>query len=560
MPAPPKIPAPLAPARLLAYRPDLIRQKRQRRRAAALAGAVGRDASAVDVLAGWLNTNTDQDVGDLESLLGDRFTVHLAGLAPDERADADADALHADLALELGWKALRGHGPREVLRVLHLAGPGGAPRTTVEKVARAGSGAVDDVLAAAFAVVDGERVRLGPGLLSFVAARPDRKAARRERAQRWLTAVRADLDAGVAHIEPAAARAMEIAADDAQSDFAAALALSLAGRLRVQRNLDGARATALAGRAGLAEEGGRVSAIRAALDLELGLIELAGGDPAATAARLDEAEDGLSKALDRDAEAVAALRGRMRVARAQAHLVAGRPTDALALLEEPAPEDAEVVRLQAIASALLELGTADALERAVSPAKEAESLSDPESQFGAGVVLTLAQAGDDAEADARLERARVLAGGNLDRPATPSLPLALHELGVRAAGRGEFESAATLLDEASMLAASLLPRRHPLRCTIAYTRGLLLLTVGETARSERHLERAVDGWAKLDAATHPRALLSEATRCWLDTADRGRSGRAGAEAMRRSIDALEEQVGADHGAVARLRELLAAVP
>ncbi|GEM_PF-2426582 len=550
-----KIPAPLAPARLLIYRPDLTRQKRQRRRAAALAASVGRGVAAVDVLAGWLNVNTDQDVGDLESLLADRFTMHLAELAPSERADADAEAVHAQLALELGWKSLRGHGPREVLRVLHLAGPDGAPRPTVEKVARGGSGAVDDVLSAAFAVVDGDRVKLGPCLRDFVGARLDRPAARRERVQRWLSEVRVDLDADLPGIESAGALAMELAAADSQADLAAALALSLAGRLRMQRKLDSARAAVVKGRAGLERDDARVTALRSALDLELAMIELASGDPSATLARLDRAEQGIEGASPKDAAATADLRTRVRIVRAQAHLAAGRAKEALGLLEEQAGGVCEIVRLQTVAGALLELGTGDPGAVAGAVEGEAKSILPPDSSLGAAVALTRARTEPDEGVDPLLERARVLAGGNLDRPASPALPLALHELGARAAGRGEFESAATLLDEASMLAASLLPRRHPLRCTIAYTRGLLLLSVGETARAERHLERAVDGWKGLGASAHPRALLARATRSWLDTTERGRSGRVAAEAMAEATDELAEQLGPDHATVVRLRSL-----
>jgi hypothetical protein len=553
--APVLIASAFAPARLLASRPDLARKKRQRRRAAAVAGSVGREVAALDVLAGWLSTNTDQDVEDLESLLSDRVTVHLAGLDPADRAGANIQTLHAELALDLGWRALQGHGPREVMRVLALAGPEGAPRSTVERVARAGAGAVDDVLRAAFALADGDRITPGPGLLPFVRRQTNRPVERRERLQRWLTAVRTDLDHGVPDIEDAARRAMDLALSSSQGDLAAAIALSLAGRLRSQRNLEGARQAAKMARASLGGAEPRVAALRAAVDLELALINLASGNVAAAEERLDLVEETLLGASKRDAEASARLQARVRIVRAQCHLSEGRPLAALAELQTPASGVLEVVRLHCLASAHLGLDRGEATQFAVAAADAASGALPAESPLGAAVALTQAQLSVGPHVDELLERARVLAGGNLDRAASPTLALALHELGVRAAGTGDLAAAATLLDEASMLAASLLPRRHPLPCTIAYTRGLLLLSAGEPARAERHLERATEGWDNLGGRNHPSAILARAARSWLDAAEPGRTGRKGAAQLRQDTEALAELLGVDHPAVRRLQEL-----
>jgi tetratricopeptide (TPR) repeat protein len=562
----PKIAAGVAAVRMLASRPDLTRKKRQRQRATSLGAAVGRHAAAIELLAGWLNTNTDQDVGDLESLLEDRVTVHLAGLAPDLRDAVDLQDLRAQLAMELGWKALRGHGPREVLKVLVLAGEAGAPRPTVETVARAGSGAVDDVLAACFAVTDGGRVKLGVGLRDFVAAREEPLQAQRERVQRWLDGVRADLDAGVEAIEPAAAEAMDFALAEDQTDLAAALALSLAGRLRVQGKLDDARRRALRGMDRLSPGNPRSAAIRSALEFELALIALAAGDPHAAFARLEAADQGLVGARSSDQDAAAALTHRIAIARAQALLASGSAPQAaakLVALERPGePGSMDIVRLQTLAAARLQAGDAAGALGAVREAADLVERALPvEAPIGASVALTMAQAaravGVDTASDtsALLEQARILAGGNLDRPASPTLAIALHELGVVAAGRGDFEGAATLLDEASMLAASLLPRRHPLRCTISYTRGLLFLAVGERDRAERHLERATEGWEKLGAASHPAAILARAARSWVETRERGRRGREAAADLSESVSALAAALGDEDDGVRRLREL-----
>jgi hypothetical protein len=295
-----------------------------------------------------------------------------------------------------------------------------------------------------------------------------------------------------------------------------------------------------------------VRAIRAALELELGLIELAVGDTTAARIRLEQATASLEGSHSRDSAAVTILRERIRIACGQALLAKGAAEAALELLDFAAPEeqDVDAIRRQTLATVLLELGDEEGAAAALPAPEEVPE----KAHHAAAVALTRARAGSE-DRDALLEQARVLAGGNLDRPASPALCIALHEQGVAAATRGEYEAAATLLDEASMLATSLLPKRHALRCTISYTRGLLFLAAGERGRAERQLDRAADSWSALGSAGHPRAILARATQLWVQTGEPGRQGRDALGALHRAADTLAAEVGEEEEAVQRLRAL-----
>jgi tetratricopeptide (TPR) repeat protein len=137
---------------------------------------------------------------------------------------------------------------------------------------------------------------------------------------------------------------------------------------------------------------------------------------------------------------------------------------------------------------------------------------------GAAFALALAgalrAAGRFSEVEEPLEAARILAGGDMDRPALGSLPIALHDLGVAAGDRGDHASAATLLDEAVMLASSLLGRKDPLLARINYTRGLLYLAEGELGRAEDKFESVLEWDLGSDDQAEALRALARAAMAW----------------------------------------------
>ena len=79
----------------------------------------------------------------------------------------------------------------------------------------------------------------------------------------------------------------------------------------------------------------------------------------------------------------------------------------------------------------------------------------------------------------------------MDRQVQETLPIALHELALVAADRGDFEGADTLLVEAAMMAAGLLPDADRNRSRIAYSRGLLKMAQNHSHLAASQLESVI---------------------------------------------------------------------
>jgi tetratricopeptide (TPR) repeat protein len=231
---------------------------------------------------------------------------------------------------------------------------------------------------------------------------------------------------------------------------------------------------------------------------------------------------------------------------------------------EPDPDDlGAIARRRSLAAGLAHgfraLGTVQLLRGDVSGAlihlqearEDWRELAGDEDGDGAAFALGLARglraAGRFNEVDEPLEAARLLAGGDMDRIARPELPVALHDLGVSAADRGDWAAAATLLDEATMMASSLLPREHRLRGRILYTRGLMYLADADVSRALDHLDDA----ARQDMEAAERALL-DAARAWATAQEGAHRHLEMAGAMMDAHEALAGRRGPDSTGAAHL--------
>lgn len=496
-----------ASGRLLSRRPDLSAHRSQRRRARDLVASIGGDAAAADVLAGWLGIQLDSDVGDLELALSDRVQVRLAALSREARRDSTGEETRAREALQLGWDQLLDDDSRRAVLLVAAAGELVLPRAVFAEACE-GEAPLDAAETAGFLrVLDGGVWAWPSGAELDPTFRPGLGSLRLHLAR----AVRA---VGFTGPEPLGDAAVDTIAGwlraaplhEASLRHRASEAARRAGRSRP------ARAHQLAGLAALDAAGLPSAALRGLLLLDGGLIALQDGTVAEARVSFGEAVASLEASDDPDVDPVleharrflaqtTALGGELATAEALLRSGLNEEEDA----EPPTSIDPRDRSLAAgLAVARMNLGGILLSQGAISPAlrllREAwedwQDLAADDDPDGASFALALAQglraAGRGTELEEPLEVARVLSGGDMDRSMRGTLPQALHDLGVAAADGGDWAAAATLVDEASMMAMSLLPQGHPDRARFAYTRGLLYLAQGDVAAARRQQEKALD--------------------------------------------------------------------
>jgi tetratricopeptide (TPR) repeat protein len=556
------------PNRLLRHRPDLSMHRLQRRRARDMGELLGCDAAAVEALGAWLGTHPDSDVRDLEGTLGDRAQLALARLSPKERRGADGPGFRAETALLLCWEVLRGSQAREVLHVLASVGGGPLPAAVLDLAVGARPGSAG-ALASGLARGDEHALTLPPAVLWFVEHQPD-PMPRPERQARFLDAVRDALQAGdprAVELDAAAEVAIGVALASHMGSVVGSIAHRMCDRLRrrgapgeawawAERGLQGRGATTAHGRP-----------LFALLEFDLGLVALEQGATDRAEEHLQRAVDEFAEGARRDVDGAAPLLRHARTALAQCRLAAGRGTtgaeaDLLQVLADWISEGASSPHRLGRASIRLSLA---ARRLAEGRGAEAEPLlahaaldlgATPADAGAVALLVTRAQtaraAGRIAEASQHLEQARVLAGGDLDRSTSTNLPVVLHDLGVLAADRGDPAAAATLLDEAAMMASSLLPATHPLRGLISRTRAVLFIAEGESRRGALAGLRAREALERALPPDHVERALTEVVEAWA----RLEEGSAHWDDVRSQVDAALPLVEAARGAGAPSTVLL----
>jgi hypothetical protein len=512
---PNKIKSREAAARLLLRRPDLAARRKERTRARKVCEAVGMSAAAVDSLAGWLGADPTAEVADAEQALAARLQLRLAALPPAERQAFDGPGGRAAVALDLGWERLEDAAARELLRCLSLA----------ESFPRSAAEAMVPPESALAALGSGFVIEIAPGRLAMTkACRKFLKPAAKQHAElrrgHLFEGLRQGLG-GVADedLSPVIEEAWALSPGGVR---AAALAHRAAERLRRIGSLDAARLQVQRGLDCL--EGEDAAGLRGLLLLDRGLAELEAGRIADADATLAEAQALL--AADPDGQH-AALRARL--GRAQALAWAGHSeaeAELSAVLtelesegDEPVSLAARAVAEHALATLLLRRGEVGAALGHGTRAREdwEDATSDGDAQgavFDLGLAQALRAAGRASEVDEPLERARVLSGGNLDRPAHAALPVALHDLAVAAGDRGDWKAARTLVDEASMMGRSLRPDDHALQASLRCTRAQLDLAEGDNEAALDQAQRARVRHGASLPEDHPALALLDATEGW----------------------------------------------
>lgn len=539
-----------AAIRLLSRRPDLANLAEERSAALRLAGRVGMRTSAVDVLAGFLGFAAASQVADLASLLEERVKAQTKG-----RTDTGGDDLgHAVLAaFELGWDRLPGKEGREAIRSLALLARGPVPRVILAAIPGVGSGGIEDALWGGFASLDDEedRLILPPGLRVFVGSRPESREQFARRPRRVLLAVRdrlATCDAEDERYDEAAEIGFELASRLAEHGFAGSIARRMTQRLRRRGSIDEAR-TWSARLTDLLDAGhAEVAPLRGLALIDRGLLEMDSGRLMLARDLLEEGVGDLQQRAPEDSgEDAPGVLAQARLLLAQVLFELGDRTGASAVLEEAevsllarrsevhargnrgSPE-LHALRLRSLDLALihalrlrgclrLAVGeTGAALVRLREAGELWGELQGEDHPDGAPFYLSLAQAlratGRDSEIDDPLEVARVLSGGEMDRIPQVSLPVVVHDLGVAAGDRGEFEYAETLLVEAAMIASGLLPEEDPLHAQILYTRGLTLLARGEAEQADSLFAEAERRAAQGGVDPRSPELHIQAARAW----------------------------------------------
>lgn len=578
-----------AAGRLLARRPDLSSQRPQRKLARQVADSVGMRAAPVDVLAGWLGNSVDADVRDLEIAMEDRVQLKLASLAPRERVGADVPEFRARLALDLGWEALRGQAPRELLRVLAAAGGGPLPREVAAEAAGVGNAVVQDLVWSGFARQDEAQDLLSTDsdVIAHLAAQRDPGPAAADRHLRLALVARRHLAFGPLEddrLDRAASLAVQVADAATEPGLVASLAHRMAERLRRRGHVPEAGAWLDLALSAAAHPPARP--LLGLLELDRGLLALQEGRTEAALASFEEAVAELERARQDERGGADEALERARLCLGETLAACGRLDRAEELLRQVVERlgdrhrdplapggDAEVqaARSRSLRSSLAHasraLGRVLLLRGDISSAlvllheaqQDWQDLAGTAHPDGAAFALALAgalrAAGRFSEVEEPLEAARVLSGGDMDRPAQPTLPIALHDLGVAAGDRGDHAAAATLLDEATMLAGSLVGRDDEILARISYTRGLLFLAEGKLDRAQDKFETVLE-W-KLpggDAAESLRAL-AHAALAWTRSREGAHRHHEAERVLAEAEDALSIRRGAMSTITAHIRIL-----
>ncbi|MCO4768936.1 MAG: tetratricopeptide repeat protein [Deltaproteobacteria bacterium] len=564
--------------RLLEHRPDLSVVRNQRRRARELAASLGNRSGAVAVLAAWLAANPDSDVRDLSTALDNRLQLRLVSVPPKERTPEVTEAALVEESFGLGWEQLDEETAAEILLYVSLTGGIPLPQELAAELAGVDAAGVDEVVEAGFAARDAAHcLTIDGATLTFLESRRELPQARLQRRLRLALGVRDHAGrspTGRVELDSLAELACDLLGELRQPLPMVSLCHRLAERLRRRGDLSGAMRWVQRGRVAAQALGDDGLAFVGLLALDEACIVLADQSSVAARPHVQRAARLLaaaSKAGHPGADA-ALLRAQLLRAQIEYATHPSAPEKELRGLSGKLGRERDI---PARAAALQTLGTACFRRGDRSAGRallhEARGLLEEVDEGGdsglTAMLVAEAQgmhpAADPKTVDQLLERARVLAGGEMDRPPQSSLPLALHELGLAAGDKGDREAAATLLDEAAMLASSLLPRSHPVTATTAYSRGLLFLSDGEFRRAEKQLDRALSGWAGAYPKAHPIHAIGRAARAWAGA----RAGEIRHEDAARAVDeataALGEAKGLDPGWTAQLHALradLTAVP
>jgi tetratricopeptide (TPR) repeat protein len=444
------------------------------------------------------------------------------------------------------------------------------PRSLVQEAARTGPSTVDDVVWAGFGTLDEAAVlHVSEEALAHVAEQADASAGAADRSLRFVLAVRKHVqEAPPDQVEPegVAELACELAERHSQAALVVSLCHRMAERLRRRGAVESAFRWIERGELRFAEPESGAEPLRGLLDLDRGALSLQAGDARGALLALDRAQAALQTAEQAAAPGATAALARARMMRGQALLLGGdlgaAGSELLAAEQAATPSDAgsepaaeagspgddrggraaRAVAALSLAAALLGRGEVSAAVQRLRTAREDwEEAMGEEDADGAAFSLALAQAlraaGRSTELEEPLERARVLAGGDMDRLPRALLPMVLHDLGVAHADRGEMAAAATLLDEAAMMAMSLLPSTHPGRARIAYTRGLLYLAEGKQDRAQAQFERAMDPRMGAPPPEHPDVAMVKAAQAWARSRE-GAHRYVEAEAMLREAEGV----------------------
>lgn len=541
-------------------------------------------AAPVDVLAGWLGNNADADVRDLQQALQDRIGLRLASLSPRDREAADAPDFRARVALDLGWEQLQGQGPKEVLRILALVREP-MLRDLVADAAGVGAETLSDIIWSGFVQAEDDGlVWAYDSVLEHLSGRKDQQAAAEVRPRRLVLAVRRHLVTGDPHderLDAAAVGAAEAAERAQQGGLVASLCHRQASRLQDRGDLDEARHWLQRGVVAASRPSGQ--GMLGVLELDLGLLSLRDSDVPEALAAFGRSIEALEHAEQDGVLGAEEALERARLAHAEALAVDGQISLAEAELQDlvralqrrvnelPPPADGDDLVMNrirerslraALAHSFRALGSLLLLRGDVSGAlvrlreawddwQELAGVDHPDgAPFALALGAALRAAGRFNEVEEPLEIARVLAGGDMDRTKRGVLPLALHDLGVAAGDRKDPQAAATLLDEATMIAGSMLDKTHPLRARIHYTRGLLYLADGNLTRAADKLDEAA-GFELGDAG----AALVEASRAWLIAREGAHRYVEAADRLQQAEEALTEARGAGSRAAAHVRLL-----
>jgi len=565
----------------------------QRNAALDLAARVGMRTSAVDVLAGFLGFAAASEVSDLANLLNERVTDQRVA-CDEQRTGPEIETSHAVLAaFQLGWDRLPGEAGREAVRSLALLASRPVPRVILAGIPGVGAAGIEDALWGGFASLDDaeDRLVLSPSLREFVGSCPEPREEFVRRPQRIFSAIREQLavcDLEDERYDEAAQIGFDFALRLAEYGFAGSIARRMGDRLRRRGSHEEAvqwnsRLFALL-EAGHEE----VTELRGLALMDRGLLELGSSRLPLARDSFFESVSVLEDQLESRTGAGVAILAQARLLHAQVLLELGEraeATEALGKAEvelvawrgelEQSAADVEATHLQ-LRLESLELALCHALRlrgilrmavgqhgAALVELREAEdrwrALQGTDHGDGAAFQLSLAQvlraSGRDSEIDEPLELARVLAGGEMDRIPQPSLPVVLHDLGVAAADRGEFEHAETLLVESAMLAAGLVPDDDPLHAQILYTRGLTLLARGQVEQAESIFVDAERRAAQGRSDPRFPQLYIQAARAWASARDgRDRYGEV-VKVLRETEDQALRLRGPENTFSAHLRAL-----
>ena len=564
--------------KLLEHRPDLSVVRNQRRRARELAQALGNRSGTIGVLAAWLAANPDSDVRDLTTVLDNRLQLRLVSVPPKERTPEVTEVARVEEAFGLGWEQLDEKTAAEILLFVSLAGGLPLPQELVAELAGVDVSIVEGVVEAGFALRDtAECLTIDGATLTFLESRQELPQARVKRRLKLALGVR-DHAASQPHTRVELDSLAELAADllrDLQQPLAVvSLCHRLAERNRRRGDYSGAMRWVERGREAAQPLGDQGLPFLGILALDESCIVAA--DQSAIAARphvmrASRLLAAAAKSGHPGAEQ-ALLRARLLRAQIESATQSAAPEKELRALtgklDRQQDVAAQAAAMQTLGSACCRRGDRKAGRTLLREARLLLEDVDADGSGGLTAMLvaeaqSLHPSANPAPVDELLERARVLGGGDMDRPPQTSLPLALHELGLAAGDKGDREAAATLLDEAAMLATSLLPRSHPVRATTAYSRGLLFLSDGEYRRAEKQLDRALTAWKGAYPPEHPIHAIGRAARAWAGARSGEIRPEEAAEAVDAATEALDGAQGIDPGWTAQLHAIradLTAVP